>query len=571
MTVYQLYVGAAAVALVAGIVDFRDRLKSVLLLLFFTSAVLLFALRARSGFNPLISAATALCFMLFGGAIYVASNLFQEIAETLNPQTGLRIARHTAILWLPLLAFFAAASFASNLTHEWVAGKFYSIESSSWHCRNPNYLLCVDPEGSFKASLHLTNSQFFHDADSAVRDRIEKLRALPLSTEPIFSKSVNDALFGKDPVVPNELFERMRGCPLIEWLWPPNIPNCIKAVILNPIYDAYERFHAKLQNDLNNSIAAEFRQADTVANVLANTVYLNLDRRLQRVRESVDRNIDRAFFLRDAASIFSFVAAILLLLKILLYILVRLVFDEKTALKGCFLSDHTRAQSLIRASAIAPDAIKSNSRVIGLQVGNKVWYVTTSAKGAQPGFNGQFCWPHKSELFIRRLFNNKLFFNKYHAGTPGPIPIHTELSNDFCSIELKEGDCLAFSMKSLFAFTEGITFRLAIRIRAAVLLQRRFLFATATGPGTIVLVACGGNLAILPNASDNYSSIDDVIGFDLNGSVYTNAQHGFIDTYFRSFAIKPETKTLMIREAPLTQRWSLTGLLRRFAALVLPF
>lgn len=571
MAVYQLFVGAAAFALVAGMMHFRGRLKSLLVLLCFTSAVLLFALRATNDFNLLVSVSIVLCFCLLGGAVYLASNLVREIAETLNLQTGLPIARHIAWLWLPLVGLFVLAWFAANWTHEWAAGKLYSIENSAWNCKNPNFFLChEDPEGSFKGNLHLTSHHFFQDANSAVHDRIAKLRVLPLSTEPAFRKSVNDALFESDPVIPKELFERMDGCSVGDFFWRPLY--CIKALIVNPVYDAYESFRRKLGTDLDNSIAAEFRQAETMANLLANVVYLNLDRQLQRARESVDRNIDRAFFVRDALSFFSLFAAILLLVKILLYILVRFVFEESTAKKGCFLSDRVPAHSLIEASAIVPtvNAPESTRRVFGIQVSGEIWYVTMSAKGAQPSFNGDFSWPHKSELFIRRLLNGRLFFNKFNADTPSPISIQTEIGNEFCSIELKKGDRLVFSMRSLFAFSEHITFRLAVRMRAAVLLQRRFLFATATGPGTVVLLARGGNMAILPNPSDNDANIDDVIGFDLNGSVYTNARHGFIDTHFRSFTIRPASDTLVIREAPHSP-WSLKVLLRRFLALLLPF
>jgi hypothetical protein len=573
VAIYDLYVGAAAIALVAGIIDFRDRLKSFLLFLCSASAVLLFVASGIKNLNSLVLAATVSCFILSCGAIYVASNLIREIGATLNFQTGPRIARQTAILWLPLLAFLALATYFTKLTHEWIAGKLYSIESTAWHCREPDLMLCEDSAGSLKNSLHLTNSKFFFDANSAVRKHVESLRIVPLSTKPAFTKGVDDALFGENAVIPSadRFLPRMSGCTLGEWLWPPRIPHCIKAIILNPIHDAYETFRANLQGELDASIAAEFDQSQTMANALANIVYLNLDRQLLRVRESLDSNIDRAFFIRDAVSLFSFIAAVLLALKILLYILARLAFDENYAKKGCLLSHRTAAPSPISATQILPTVNATGLRVIGLQVRDQVWYVTTSAKGAQPAFNGRFCWPHKSEAFIRRLIHNKLFFNRYDEETSGTIPIHTEISNAFCSIELKEGDCLAISMKSLFAFTDNVTFHLAIRIRAAILLQRRFLFATATGPGTVVLVARGGALAILPNPSDNYSNIDDVIGFDMNGSVYTKVQHGFIDTYFRSFSIKPEVDTLMIREAPLDPHWSLTGLLRRFAALVLPF
>src|SRR5437016_530515 len=108
-------------------------------------------------------------------------------------------------------------------------------------------------------------------------------------------------------------------------------------------------------------------------------------------------------------------------------------------------------------------------------------------------------------------------------------------------------------------------------MRAAILLQRRFIFATAVGPGTIVLIARGGPLTILPSDEDKYANIDHVIALDLNGSVYTSAERGFIDVYFRSFAVTPDKNTLMIREAPDRPTWSLTRILRRFAALLLPF
>jgi hypothetical protein len=573
VVLYQVYICAAAAALVVGIGCLRRNPKSLALLLGFISAILLFFLLATRDLNPLISAATTFCFILFAGAVYVASNLIQEIADTTNLETGSAVGRRIAILWLPLVAIFAAASAGTYAFHDFVANHFYSVESSKWSCTkpSPNFVLCKDPEGSFKGSLHRTNFQFFLDAHEAARNRIERLRTLPQSLKPAFKVSVDEALFGKEPIIPGELFPRLSGCTFPEWFY--KLGYCIKAEVLNPIYDAYEKFHSKLRNDIDGHIEAEFNQADTNANNLANAVYLNLDRQLQRTQENIDTNVDRGFFLRDALSLFSFVTAVLLLFKILLYIIVRIVFDEKTALQACPLSENRGGHRLIEASPILAREDNSNSygRVIGIPPSDQAWFITMSARGAQPGYSGQFSWPHKFELILKRLLKHRTFFYKYPAGNSGSIPIHTDLSNAFCAIALKEGECLAFAMPSLFAFTDNITFRLAIRIRAAILLQRRFLFATALGPGTIVLVARGGSLTLLPNPQDAYSSIDHVIGFDMNGSVYTNAHHGFAETYFLSFSVRPTVDTLMIREAPVHPQWSLRAALRRLGALVLPF
>ena len=208
---------------------------------------------------------------------------------------------------------------------------------------------------------------------------------------------MDDALFGKSAIIPANLFERLHGCSFIEWLWPPNIPNCIKATILNPVHDAYEDFRRNLQNDLDQRIIAEFQQSQTVANILANVVYLNVDRQLQKTSEGLDRNIDRAFFLRDVVSLFSLIAAILVSLKILLYILVRLVFDDGTAKKGCALSNPVPVHSKIKATRISPGESGSNSqvsetkfvdtyvRVAGSMISNCVSCMTTHARPSARG------------------------------------------------------------------------------------------------------------------------------------------------------------------------------------------
>jgi hypothetical protein len=566
MAAYTLYVSAALVALVSCMVDLRDHPRSFLLLFCSASMILLLALSGLNDLNTLISAAIVFCFAVFSCAIYILVNLIREIAAAFNYPSASGILHRTAILWLPLPVILVLMSFFSSAVHYWAAEKMYSIETSYWHCGEQHFLLCRDKYGSFEVSLHLTNAKFFDDANSAVRKRVERLRQLPRTTEPVFRKNVDEELFGKSPIVPVNLFDRMHGCNFFDWIG--NIGYCIKSTILNRIHDAYEDFRIKLQSDLDDRITAEFQEAQTPANMVANAVYLNIDRKLQSTKESLDTNIDRAFFLRNTAHFLSLIAAVLVSLKILLYILVRLVFDEYNAKKGCALSTAPATHSQIVARRILSEQSGSNSQVISLQPDEEVLYVTLFSKGAQPSRYGTFCWPHKSECLLRRIIHNKLFFNKY-GRSEYPISINSELNNAFCSIKLKAGDCLAFSMGSLFAFTEGITFHLAIRIRAAILLQRRFLFATATGPGTIVLVARGGAIAILPSGAD-YANIDDVIGFDLNGSVYTSAQPGFIDMYFRSFSIKPETDTLMVRKPP-GPRWSMLRLLHRFAGLVLPF
>jgi hypothetical protein len=565
---YYLYVGSAALTLAISVMLLLDRPKDLFSVLVSVSAVLLIGLDAVGVINPFIVVGTAFCFLLVGGSLYVGFVLVREIAAALNHKAGLRIVTETAILWLPLVIFFFAASFATNLIHQLVAEQLYSVTDPSWSCKPTEFVLCRDKDGIFQDSLLLTNSQFFSDASAAVRKRVETLRVLPEETKPQFQKKADEAIFGGDPVVPpaDKFVPHMDECGWV-WAWPGNWPRCIRALIQNKVHNAYDAFRTRLQRDLDDSIDKEFTQSQSMADNAANVVYLNLDRQLHRAKEATDRSIDVFYFGWNGLSLLSLILAVLLSLKILLYILVRFIFDETYSEIGCALSDQRPGRIAISAAQVLTKTNSSRPSV-QLEFPDHVWYIAASSGTAEPNRNGTFCWPHKPEAFIRRLIHSKLFFNRYPAHTP-PITINTAVTNGFCRIDLKEGDCFAFSMKSLFAFTDDVTFHLAIRIRAAILLQRRFLFATATGPGTIILVAKGADPSILPSPPDVYANIDDVIGLDFHGSIYTAVQKTFIDTYFRSFAVRSKD-TLMIREAPNPQ-WSLARLLRRFAALLLPF
>jgi len=57
----------------------------------------------------------------------------------------------------------------------------------------------------------------------------------------------------------------------------------------------------------------------------------------------------------------------------------------------------------------------------------------------------------------------------------------------------------------------------------------------------------------------------------MSGSIYTRVQHRFVDTYFRSFSIRPNDYARVIRQSPLDLHWSLTKLILRFGSLLLPF
>jgi hypothetical protein len=52
----------------------------------------------------------------------------------------------------------------------------------------------------------------------------------------------------------------------------------------------------------------------------------------------------------------------------------------------------------------------------------------------------------------------------------------------------------------------------------------------------------------------------------MNGSVYTNVQLGFVETYFLSFSPRTTENTLMIWEASVHPLWSLRAALRRLNA-----
>ena len=579
MMAYSLYAGAALAAFAVGLTDLRDRLTAFLLVLLSASALLLFAL-TLAGFQDVIIGSVIMGFVIASIGTYLAANFIQEIIGALGsaaerrPEGGWDLARsapirRTAILWLPLVLLMVAAPFATEWVRNILLMELYSVKSAVSHCGDTPYLLCRHSDGSFRGSLHLTNTKFFETTKNSVRDRVGEIQALPHSAEPEFRTAVNDAFFGSRPIIPTKLFDRLSGCSALRWAWPGNWGECIRAEILNPMHDAYADFRKKLQNDLNIRITGEFQHSQTVANNLANVVRLNVDRQLENTRAGLDRGIDRAFFILDVLGILSICTAVLLGLKIFLYILVRLAFDERTAKVGCFLSDPKVDHSRIEACQMTSPQSRSIGQAIKMKVVDERWYVAISSKGAKPQPRGATSWPHFSQLFFRRLFTSKMFFNEYKP--KAQISINSYVDNGFCQIELKDSDCIAFSMRSLFAFTSGIRFRLALRLRAAVLLQRRFLFATATGPGTIVLIARGGALAILPNEEAGSSDIDDVIALDMNGSVFTHAETGFIDVYFRSFDVVPCKDTLMVREAPHSPAWALWGLTRRFAALLLPF
>lgn len=575
MVAYALYAGSAVVAFAISLIDLRDRFFAIVSVALPASVILLVAL-LMADLGWLIASVIVIGFIAANAAIYLAVNLVGEIVGALSASQGNRSQesrrhpiRRTLILWSPLPLLMVVASYVTESARDRLAASFYAIESSSWHCRDQRYFLCQHPDGAFRNSLHQTNAKFFEDAKISVRNRVAEMQTLPQSSEPVFRAAVNASVFGARPILPTKLFDRLPGCSGWQWVWPPNWGRCIKAEVLNPIHDSYADFRKEVQADLNNRITAEFRSSQTVANNLANVVQLNLDRRLERIREMLDKGIARWFFVWDVLGIISICAAALLAMKIFLYVLVRLAFDERSATVGCFLSERRDGHKPIEAMQILPVRSPSKGQFVRLQVVDQRWYVTVSCKGARPEPPGRFSWPNKPQLFFKRLMINKLFFNEYEPRAQ--VLINSDVSNGYCQIDLKDGDCIAFSVGRLFAFTAGVRFRLALRLRAAVLLQRRFLFTTARGPGTVILVARGGAPAILPVENDRSANIDHVIALDINGSVFTHAEAGFIDVYFRSFAVTPSKGTLMVREAPDEHVWGLATLTRRFGALLLPF
>lgn len=476
------------------------------------------------------------------------------------------------LLWLPI-ALVVTGSFAFvSWRNAAVQAEVYGIEvPASWAgaCAN---LVCEGDGPDMRRDLHAATDRLSVTTRAKVGARLgaalEKINA----TSGDASDALRMALFDPNEGVFPDTFVEFTGIdiPDCSWLlaivWPPEMANCMRRMVLQPMANAYVRMRSDLQREISTRYDDLAARLDNGTNELEREIMTALERDLDRYAGAAKNGIDRAFLMGWVLAVLSWISITMVLTKTFFVILARFVFDCRTGGVPLSIAGARPVNGAMNGKDITRTDGAFGYRV---QLNGQRWYGSFGRR-VRPDEHGRPTFPMPRRLFFRRLVSAKLRMQRFDPQQFDHIGGQSDHSTRFVQVDLREGDQLCFQLSNLAAFSEGIAFRSVLNLKLAAMLQHRMFFPVAYGVGSVVLRVDGGSMRVMPHDPPEGTDPMDMAAFDINGSFALRAQHDFISVYTEGYTILPDERTFVIRHAP--ERLASHGgkLLRKALFYVLP-
>ena len=337
-------------------------------------------------------------------------------------------------------------------------------------------------------------------------------------------------------------------------------------MVLKPLASTYESIRSELYSSfLDGSNTTQVAAGQNIDEARA-SLELLVSHKLDAYVDEANVNIDRAFLASKISRILILSGLFFSLLKAFLYILARNVFDHRVGQIPLTVTGGRKSLNTLKALDITIDDDKS----FKVSLDESGWYGSFS-HNIKPNRPGRFVAPQKGALLFTRLLLGKFVFQKYDVASDEEFGGYGDVDSRFIKIDLSQGDRVFFRLPSLVGFSEEVTLRRHYSLKLATILQFRLFFPVAEGPGSIVLSTKGGAAKIMPADGVDGSEPLDLLAFDLDGVLHTDAQHGIFNTYFGRLTIFPNKETLLVRHSGVIRSFRSFKVLRKIGFFLLPF
>ncbi|WP_310621506.1 hypothetical protein [Flexibacterium corallicola] len=336
--------------------------------------------------------------------------------------------------------------------------------------------------------------------------------------------------------------------------WPFNIGECasieVKRAVQMPLHAAYENQRDEFKNNWEHNANHFQAQAENLGKStrLGTNVFLN--RHLNPIEAKAKQSVYWTFVFWTGLRWTGIVLILFALLKFYLYIFARLVFAPGGG--GLYLNmEHM--DGAVSPPVCAP--LSSEKRTIKIELKGETWYAARRS-AINWDDHQRVSWIFRpSQLFFSRLLARKLSWYVYEGTDPEEVILGRHGHDfDVAKITLPEGAGFIFQPSRLEAFSDGIHFRRLFSARLTAFLQRRLVYAEASGPGTLILSGMGGTLWAVGNSESEATAVppEDIIGMDAQGSFGCNSQTDPLSLLLEPFTIKPQRplKDLIVAHKP---------------------
>ena len=150
-----------------------------------------------------------------------------------------------------------------------------------------------------------------------------------------------------------------------------------------------------------------------------------------------------------------------------------------------------------------------------------------------------------------------------------PIQITATRGAEFVEWRLAEGESVIFDYRYFVGMSESVRLSALISARVTSQVFGRFIFSTASGPGTLVLMTEGAP-QICADEDEIFSMPPSrLVAWQVPVRFHVDSELGLIDVYFSEAYVEPEARSALIMDVDRQDSFG-TGLVRWVRRFLLP-
>ena len=285
-------------------------------------------------------------------------------------------------------------------------------------------------------------------------------------------------------------------------------------------------------------------------------------RALAEARRATLASVQGGFFVSRAFHWLTFILFCILCVRTLFYVFARVACARDT--NAYVTLGNPEGEAGMPAGQITRRGPKLN---LPIKAG-ETFYV---ARRFQPhGKAPKFAVPQSGAAPFPRIRNGCYSMNAFtHAEGRAPIQITASRGAEFVEWQLAEGERVVFAYHYFVGMSSNLRLSALVSARITSQIFERFIFPTATGPGTLILMTEGA-----PHIGAEQGEIfsmppSRLVAWQQPARFHIDSELGILDIYLSEAYVEPETQSLLIMDVDRQDSFG-TGLSRFVRRFLLP-
>ncbi len=193
------------------------------------------------------------------------------------------------------------------------------------------------------------------------------------------------------------------------------------------------------------------------------------------------------------------------------------------------------------------------------------------ARRFQPhGKAPKFALPQANAAPFPRLRNRCYTMNAFtRTEGRGPVQFTATRGAEFVEWRLAEQETVVFEYRNFVGMSDGVRLSALISARVTSQIFGRFIFPTATGPGTLILMTEGAPYVGASESEAFSMPPSRLVAWQQPARFHIDSELGMLDIYFSEAYVEPQTRSALIMDVDRQDSFG-TGLSRFVRRFLLP-